>query len=88
MTTSQSEVCPPRRAPGGLEAEGLAALGSVDRSLTSAEVLQELGRGLAYTTVMTTLARLHEKGVIARTRTGRAYAYALLDPPTVTARRM
>jgi predicted transcriptional regulator len=88
MTKSHSEVCPTRRAPGGLEAEVLAVLGAVKRPLTSAVVLQEMGGQLAYTTVMTTLARLHDKGVIARSRVGRAYAYALLDPPTVTARRM
>ena len=88
MTTQQDKVCPTRRARGGLEAEVLAVLGATARPLTSAEVLQELGGDLAYTTVMTTLARLYEKGVIARSRAGRAYAYAPLDPPTVTARRM
>lgn len=88
MTTPHVEVCPTRRAPGGLEAEVRAVLEAVGRPLTSAEVLHELGGHLAYTTVMTTLARLNEKGVIARSRVGRAYAYALLDPPTVTARRM
>ncbi len=88
MTTPHDKVCPTRRAPGGLETEVLTVLGSVSRPLTSAEVLHELGGHLAYTTVMTTLARLHDKGVIARSRVGRAYAYAPLDPPTVTARRM
>ena len=88
MTTPLSKVCPTRRAPGGLEAEVLAVLAAVRRPFTSAEVLHELGEGLAYTTVMTTLARLHDKGVISRSRVGRAYAYAPLDPPTVTARRM
>jgi predicted transcriptional regulator len=88
MTALHNPVCPTRRAPGGLEAEVLAVLTEVGRPLTSAEVLQELQAPLAYTTVMTTLARLHEKGVIARSRVGRAYAYAALDPPTVTARRM
>src|SRR6478752_5773126 len=88
MTTQQDKVCPTRRARGGLEAEVLAVLGATACPLTSAEVLQELGGHLAYTTVMTTLARLHEKGVIARSRVGRAYAYSPVDPPTITARRM
>ena len=30
---------------------------------------------LAYTTLMTTLDRLHKKGVLQRTKVGRAYAY-------------
>jgi predicted transcriptional regulator len=32
-------------------------------------------RGLAYTTVMTTLSRLHDKGVLERERDGRRYLY-------------
>lgn len=40
------------------------------------EVLERLtGRELAYTTVMTVLARLHEKGVLDRERRGRGYDY-------------
>ena len=31
--------------------------------------------GLAYTTLMTTLDRLHTKGVLLRTKAGRAFAY-------------
>jgi predicted transcriptional regulator len=57
------------------------------RALTSTEVLEGLGGRLAYTTIMTTLDRLHDKGVTTRSRVGRAYAYAPLEPPTVTARR-
>jgi predicted transcriptional regulator len=77
-----------RREPGGLEAEVLAVLTTAGRRLTPAEVRGRLDGSLAYTTVMTTLARLHEKGVIGRLRVGRAYAYAPLDSPTVAARRM
>jgi predicted transcriptional regulator len=40
-------------------------------------VQAELGGGLAYTTVMTTLARLERKGVLARALQGKAYAYSL-----------
>ncbi len=32
-------------------------------------------RGLAYTTVMTVLVRLHAKGLLARERVGRTYVY-------------
>ncbi len=43
-----------------------------------ADVQQLLSRKreLAYTTVMTTLARLHEKGLLARKRDGKRYLYA------------
>ena len=88
MIVPENHVCPTRRAPGGLESEVLATLTAATRPLTSAEVLGELGGDLAYTTIMTTLVRLHDKGVITRSRVGRAYAYSLLDAPTVTARRM
>jgi predicted transcriptional regulator len=42
-------------------------------------VLNELNRRrdqkLAYTTVMTVMARLEEKGILSRTREGRGYVY-------------
>lgn len=39
---------------------------------------------LAYTTVMTVLARLHEKGLLERERRGRGYDYApLFDEPAL-----
>ena len=36
----------------------------------------ERRREIAYTTVMTTLARLHEKGVLERSRDGKRYLYS------------
>jgi len=36
----------------------------------------EKRRDIAYTTVMTTLARLHEKGVLSRRRDGKKYLYS------------
>lgn len=77
-----------RRERGELANEVLAALSAADAPLTPAEVLAELGDGLAYTTVMTTLARLHDKGAVTRARSGRAFAYAPADAAMVTARRM
>jgi len=50
-----------RAGPRGLEREVLACLAAAGRPLTAAEVLAELGGDLAYTTWMTTLARLHAK---------------------------
>ena len=65
-------------ARGQLEREILACLAAATQALTPSEVLAELGRPLAYTTVMTTLVRLHEKHAVTRTQRGRAYAYALV----------
>jgi predicted transcriptional regulator len=65
------------RRKGALEQEVLAALAAAGRPLTAAEVLADLGDGLAYTTVMTTLSRLHAKGALTRQHSGRAYAYSL-----------
>jgi predicted transcriptional regulator len=82
-----------RRDAGTLEREILAVLGAADRPLTPAEVLAELGGSLAYTTVMTTLARLHAKGALAREPAGRTNVYRLAVAPgaldsALTARRM
>src|SRR3954464_12797552 len=77
-----------RRERGDLENEVLAALAAAGRPLTPGEVLAALERDLAYTTVMTTLTRLHAKDAVTRRRAGRAYAYALTDTATSAARRM
>jgi predicted transcriptional regulator len=77
-----------RRERGDLENEVLAALAAAGRPLTPGEVLAALGRDLAYTTVMTTLSRLHAKDAVTRRRAGRAYAYAPADTATAAARRM
>lgn len=65
------------RARGGLEREVLATVASVTTPMSTAQVHAELGPGLAYTTVMTTLARLHDKGVLRREKRGRAFVYEL-----------
>lgn len=40
------------------------------------DIHRVLGPEWAYTTVMTTLDRLHKKGLLARTKAGRAFLYA------------
>jgi predicted transcriptional regulator len=70
------------RGRGELEREVLACVGAADRPMSANDVLAELGGGLAYTTVMTTLARLESKGVLTRVLAGRAYAYSLAGDPT------
>ena len=71
----------PRGRPrGGLERDVLACLAAAERPLSVSEVLAELGGALAYTTVMTTLSRLHAKGVLHRNTSGRSFVYELPVP--------
>jgi predicted transcriptional regulator len=81
------------RPRGVLEREVLACLAAASRPLSPAEVRAELDDRLAYTTVMTTLSRLHAKGAISRQAAGRGYAYGLRGGPeqaqaSMTAHRM
>ncbi|MEV6945855.1 BlaI/MecI/CopY family transcriptional regulator [Streptomyces sp. NPDC051172] len=78
-----------RRPGGALEAEVLALLQSSGQALTPGEMLRSLGDDLAYSTVVTVLSRMFDKGLLTRTKQGRAYAYApVTDAPGMTARRM
>lgn len=66
-----------------------AALGSLERQVmeivwlpgdfTVRDVRTRLGRPVAYTTVMTTLDRLFKKGLVTRTRAGRAFVYTAIQ---------
>src|SRR5260370_25177385 len=51
-----------RRAAGELEAAVLAVLQAAGLPLSPGEVRERVGGGLAYTTVVTILSRLHAKG--------------------------
>ena len=66
-----------RRQRGELENQVLQALWAADGPRTPNDVLAALGdeHGLAYTTVMTILVRLWQKGLVTRERAGRGYAY-------------
>ncbi|MDI5962900.1 BlaI/MecI/CopY family transcriptional regulator [Streptomyces sp. SL13] len=79
-----------RRPAGELEAAVLAALWEAGAPLTAPEVQHRLSGALARTTVATILARLHDKGTVARARDGRAYRYtaAVEDEAALSARRM
>jgi predicted transcriptional regulator len=79
-----------RRAGGALEAEVLAVLRkAAPQALTPGEVRTALGGSLSYSTVVTTLSRLHDKNVLARTPRGRAFAYTpAADEPGLAARKM
>jgi predicted transcriptional regulator len=79
----------PRRAAGELEAEILAVLWGTSQPLSPGDVREQIGDDLAYTTVMTILSRLHDKGVVRRERVGRAYLYTpALDEADLAATRM
>lgn len=67
---------PRRRAMGELESEVLSLLWAADAPLTPGEVLERLdGSSLAYTSAMTILTRLWQKGLVSREQRGRAFAY-------------
>jgi predicted transcriptional regulator len=81
------------RPRGALEREVLSCLAAAGRPLVPGEVRTELGGELAYTTIMTTLSRLHAKGAVARRPSGRGFAYELSGGPadaeaSMTAHRM
>ena len=64
-----------RRARGQLECEVLAALWAVGEPASAATVRERVSGDPAYTTVLTILARLYEKGLVSRERAGRGYQY-------------
>jgi predicted transcriptional regulator len=78
-----------RRAPGTLEAEVLNVLWSSAEPLSPADVQARLEDELAYTTVVTILTRLHDKGVATREKHGRSFRYdAVDDEAGLAARKM
>jgi len=69
-------VAPRKRPDGALEADVLGVLWAADgRTLSPAEVNEQLPADLAYTTIMTVLTRLWKKGLAERVELGRGYAY-------------
>jgi predicted transcriptional regulator len=69
---------------GPLEAEVMRVLWAHGEPLSVRAVLSELNEGrkppLAYTTVMTVMARLAEKEILRRRLNGRGYAYEAAVP--------
>lgn len=64
------------RVLGELEERVMEALWRAARPLAVRDVRARIGRRkLAYTTVMTTLDRLHKKGLLSRHREGLAFVY-------------
>lgn len=67
-------VNPLSRVFGALELRVLEALWARHRGATVRELAPDVA-GVAYTTLMTTLDRLHRKGVLAREKAGRRFVY-------------
>jgi predicted transcriptional regulator len=69
---------------GPLEADVMRVAWAARRPLTVRTVLERLNEGrtspLAYTTVMTVMARLADKQVLRRTMNGRGYVYEAAVP--------
>jgi predicted transcriptional regulator len=62
-------------ALGRLERDVLERLWSEDAAVSVRTLGAAFGGVLAYTTLMTTLDRLHKKGLVERERSGRAFFY-------------
>jgi predicted transcriptional regulator len=74
---------------GSLETAVLEQLWSHPNGATPAEVHDALGADLAYTTVMTILARLWKKGLAEREPRGRSFAYRpMVSEAELAAKRM
>jgi predicted transcriptional regulator len=72
-----------------LEDEVLAALWTNGRPMTPADVQLALDDRLAYTTVMSTLTRMHRKGLVSRESVKKGYAYTpTVDEASHTAQAM
>jgi predicted transcriptional regulator len=80
------------RVLGPLESEVMQVVWAADEPLSVRAVLEEMNKGratpLAYTTVMTVMARLAEKEILTRRHQGRGYLYepAVPDAATIAVR--
>jgi predicted transcriptional regulator len=81
-----------RRAAGALEAEILGILRTAGEPLSPGEVRERITAGeqqaLSYSTVVTIMSRLYEKGLLARQRAGRGFSYTAVDEASLAAHQM
>jgi predicted transcriptional regulator len=81
-----------RRPAGALEAEILGILRTAGEPLSPGEVRERITDGeqqaLSYSTVVTIMSRLHDKGLLARDRSGRGFSYTAVDEASLAASRM
>ncbi len=64
-----------RRPDGALEDDIMRVLWDANGALLPAEILEQTGLELAYTSIATVLTRLLEKGLVHREPDGRAFRY-------------
>jgi predicted transcriptional regulator len=82
------------RVLGPLEAEVMQILWNAEAPLSVRQLLERLNRGrqpkLAYTTAMTVMSRLFDKGALSRRRHGRGYVYeaAVTDTAGIAVRQV
>ena len=81
-----------RRPAGALEAEILGILRTAGEPLSPGEVRERITAGeqqaLSYSTVVTIMSRLYDKGLLARQRAGRGFSYSPVDEASLAANRM
>ena len=81
-----------RRPAGALEAEILGILRTAGEPLSPGEVRERITAGeqqaLSYSTVVTIMSRLFDKGLLARQRAGRGFTYSAVDEASLAANRM
>lgn len=81
-----------RRAAGALEAEILGIVRTAGEPLSPGEVRERITAGdqreLSYSTVVTIMSRLYDKGLLARQRAGRGFSYTAVDEASLAASRM
>ena len=66
-----------KRSFGELETSILRLFVKEKRPLSVSDVMTKLGKRDAYTTIMTVLSRLFEKGALSRVKKGRSYLYSM-----------
>ena len=70
-----------KRSFGELETTILHLFSKSETGLTVSDVISKLGGSSAYTTVMTVMTRLFEKGILKRKKMGRSYLYSQKKAP-------
>ena len=70
-----------KRSFGELETTILRLFREKERPMSVSDVVSFLGKDSAYTTIMTVLSRLYEKGVLTRVKEGRLYLYSMKKAP-------
>jgi predicted transcriptional regulator len=87
-----SSLAVARRAAGALEAEVLGILRAAHGPLSPGQVRERVSAGqhgeLSYSTVVTIVSRLYDKGLLARQRAGRGFTYSPVDEASLAASRM